>query len=88
MYNSDISDAFDEPNTVDKYIKEALRELESDERYNYKITKWNGNIKDALLKVSKKSDTPYIRFDVVYDKIYGIVKKNFFNWKNKFIFVR
>lgn len=79
LYNSDISDAFDEPNTVDKYIKEALRELEADDRYNYKITKWNGNIKDALLKVSKKSDTPYIRFDVVYDNIYGIVKKNFFN---------
>lgn len=80
----DLSEEFEENRLTNvlNSITKVRKELLSDTRFNYKemTGKHKRNITlDHLRKHARYSDTPYVRFDVVYNDRYGIIKKKLLN---------
>lgn len=58
--------------TPTRIVKTRKEIMKSDDRFDYNIKQWNQSI---IREEAKNSDTPYIRFDVVYHPEYGIIDK-------------
>lgn len=71
---------YDEDDKTIGRMKKAMKTIRDsgDERYDYAsmIDEWDIN---AMRESAKYSDTPYIRFDVVYHREYGVIKKSILN---------
>ena len=80
---SHFKDYDEDEKTLGRMIK-AMKSIRGnkDERYDYTglIDEWDiNNIRES----AKESNTPYIRFDVVYHKEYGVIKKSILNQINQ-----
>lgn len=74
---------YDEDKTTFSRMIKAMKSIRNmkDERYDYSELIDEYDI-DVIRDASKESDTPYIRFDVVYHKEYGVIKKSVLNQVN------
>jgi len=58
--------------TPTRIVKTRKEIMKIDDRFDYNIKQWNQSV---IREEAKNSDTPYIRFDVVYNTEYGIIDK-------------
>lgn len=71
-------------NNISKMIKKVYNELKDDKRFDYDqiLKKHKKDITlEKMREYGEKSNTPYVRFDMVYHNEYGLIDKNFFNSK-------
>ncbi len=78
--DGNIGNEFDEDGNIFNKLIKTMKKI-NDERFNYDdiltLNKYgNGRLNlDVLREMGKRSNTPYIRFDVVYHDELGVIKK-------------
>jgi len=81
VYNNIGAEFSETGNMVHRLVK-TMKHLRSinDERYDYNDAINNKRINiDQIRKMARKSNTPYIRYDVLYHEKYGVIKKRVLN---------
>ena len=86
---SNIARDFGENDSTIPFMKKVMCKMD-DSRYDYSFVKNKKTKKqrdkisaDDLIKQSKRSNSPYIRFDCVYVKELGVVKRKLVERYNK-----
>lgn len=75
IFNS-VDEDFDEDSSTFTHISKTINKLKTDSRFDYKKMLTKPKLKfltlDKIRKYAKTSNTPYLRFDVLYHKVIGI----------------
>jgi CRISPR-associated endonuclease Cas3-HD len=79
-----FTDDFSESDNMFTQIKAVWKKLSEDERYNFNELTENKTTQEQYQSlICKRSNTPYIRFDVSYHEDYGIIKNEILDNLNK-----
>ena len=79
IYNDSFDKTFHESENIMSQLIQSYKEgLSDDPRFNFKKSLKNKKYLtiDEIRRLAVRSDTPYVRFDAVYDPFYGIILKN------------
>lgn len=82
LYQNHAEDFNEEGDMLSK-LKKSMKEIrdQNDKRFDYNelIKKGKYITLDSIRAYSRKSDTPYIRYDVIYHPNYGLISENMLN---------